>query len=126
MPNQYGIRRRTVPRVRTTYPVASASVACVVRTVRSSLPGTVTVAGASTVAPAGRFCASTVTVHGPVPPRPESVSCTERVREALERITPKLKATGLEKIGVVSARGRLITPPPPRSVGTSSALRSFV
>src|ERR671937_2206241 len=70
--NQYGIRRVTLPRVRTTKPVVSRSAAAAgTCSDTGSVPGTDTDAGAAgETSPVWRV---TVTFHAPAPP-PASVS----------------------------------------------------
>src|SRR6185436_20650261 len=94
--NQYGMRRFSAPRVRTTYPVASASGAFVVVTVTGSGPGTVTVGGTETTAEAGPDWGVSETAQEPAPP-PASVRSTCCVWVAVGPTKPNESATGEAK-----------------------------
>ncbi len=76
MRNQYGMRRVTVPSLRTTKPIASPSAEPAL-TARSSRPGTLTVAGTVIVALPTPVCGASETVHWPRrrPRRSASTDC---------------------------------------------------
>src|SRR5581483_4989746 len=120
--NQYGTRRTSEPRVRRTKPVASPSVAPAVtaRVSEIEAPAVTLVPDGVTVAPFSVDCCSTDTVQGAGPP-PASATCNVTVLEAPVLTRPKESPVGWVNTRGLSARWRLILPPPSRVVGTSVA-----
>jgi hypothetical protein len=80
--------------------------------VTASEPGTATDVG-TPISPAGPSLWSTLTDHVPAPP-PASASATEAVAPVPGALRPKESETGVARTSGWSARGRSMTPAPPR------------